>query len=185
MKDLLLSKLLLKLTTNLKFNAMKTKLSVLFVLLISAVTFTQAQSKKDIEADLIRCTTTKDSIQNLLTGLSATYDSINKTYLAYDTMYNAIKEKVFLQDFDPTNMSELIDSLRTGTEEDATILNDSISLLVQENTKLKATIESMTTGNDDNTKLVNDLKQLKELLDAQIITQEEFDTKKTVLLEKF
>ncbi|MCD4731262.1 MAG: SHOCT domain-containing protein [Bacteroidales bacterium] len=169
---------------------MKTKLSVLFVLLIAAVTFTQAQSKKDIEEDLTRCTITKDSIQNLLTGLSAKYDSINKACIAYDTMYNAVKEKVFLHDFDPANMSELIDSLRTGRDEAfsgiTTTLNDSITLLEQENTKLKATIESMATGNDDdNTQLVNDLKQLKELLHAQIITQEEFDAKKTVLLEKF
>ncbi len=169
---------------------MKTKLSVLFVLLIAVVTFTQAQSKKDIEENLSQCTITKDSIQNLLTGLSAKYDSINKACIAYDTMYNAIKEKVFQDDFDPANMSELIDSLRTGKEVVfsgiTTTLNDSISLLEQENTKLKATIESLSTGNgDDNTQLVNDLKQLKELLDAQIITQEEFDVKKTELLEKF
>ena len=161
---------------------MKTKLSVLFVLLFAAVTFTQAQSKKDIEDDLARCTATKDSIQNLLTGLSATYDSINKACIAYDTMYNVIKEKVFLHDYDPANMSELIDSLLTVREEVfASTLNDSLSLLEQENAKLKASFED----NDDNTKLVNDLKQLKELLDAQIITQEEFDAKKTVLLEKF
>ena len=168
---------------------MKTKLTVLFMLVLAAVTFTQAQSKKDIEENLTRCTTTKDSIQNLLTGLSSTYDSINKACIAYDTMYNAIKEKVFQHDFDPANMSALIDSLQTGSEEAfsgiTTTLNDSISLLVQENTELKATIESMAADNDDNTKLVNDLKQLKELLDAQIITQEEFDVKKTELLEKF
>ena len=165
---------------------MKTKLSVLFVLLFAAVTFTQAQSKKDIEADFARCTATKDSIQNLLTGLSATYDSINKACIAYDTMYKVIKEEVFLHDFDPANMSELIDSLRTEREEVfVTTLNDSISLLKQENTELKATIESMATGDDDNTKLVNELKQLKELLDEQILTQEEFDAKKTELLEEF
>jgi len=162
---------------------MKTKLSVLFVLLIAAVTFTQAQSKKDIEDDFNRCTSSKDSIQNLLTGLSATYDSINKACIAYDTMYNAIKEKVFMHDFDPANMSELLDSLRTESFSGTTALNDSISVLQEENTQLKATIESMGTGNED-TKLVSDLKQLKELLDAQILTQEEFDAKKTELLEK-
>ena len=80
---------------------MKKKLSVLFVLLIAVVTFTHAQSKKEVEADLIKCTTAKDSIQNLLTGLSVSYDSINKVCTEYDAMYNAIKEKVFLDDFDP------------------------------------------------------------------------------------
>jgi len=167
---------------------MKTKLSVLFVLLISTVTFTQAQSKKDFEANLAKCTTTKDSIQNLLIGLSATYDSINKSCIAYDTMYNAVKDKVLLYDFDPAKMSELIDSLRTGRDETfsgiTNTLNDSISILVEENIKLKELIENKAGESDEKTKVINDLKQLKELLDAQIITQEEFDAKKAVLLEK-
>ena len=164
---------------------MKTKSSVLFVLLIAVVSFAQAQSKKDIETDLAKCTTTKDSIQNLLTGLSANYDSINKACIAYDTMYNAVKEKVFLHDFDPANMSELIDSLRAGRDETFSGFNDSISILVEENTKLKELVESMAGESDEDTEIINDLKQLKELLDTEIITQEEFDAKKTELLEKF
>ena len=170
---------------------MKKKLSVLFVLLIAVVTFTHAQSKKEVEADLIKCTTAKDSIQNLLTGLSVSYDSINKVCIAYDTMYNAIKEKVFLDDFDLANMSELIDSLQTEAFSGTTVLNDSITVLndsitVQqvENAELKAKIESMTAGTGGETEIVNSLKQLKDLLDANILTQEEFDAKKAVLIEK-
>lgn len=167
---------------------MKTKLSVLFVLLIAAVSFTQAQSKKDIEADLAKCTITKDSIQNLLTGLSSNYDSISKACIAYDTMYSAVKEKVLLYDFDPLKTSELIDSLQTGRDGAFTgmsdTMNDSIAILVEENTKLKELIESMGGEGDEDTEIVNDLKQLKELLDAEIITQEEFDAKKAALLEK-
>ena len=170
---------------------MKKKLSVLFVLLIAVVTFTHAQSKKEVEADLIKCTTAKDSIQNLLTGLSVSYDSINKVCIAYDTMYNAIKEKVFLDDFDPADMSELIDSLQTesfsGTtvlNDSITVLNDSIIVLQVENTELEAKIESMAAGTDSETEIVDSLKQLKDLLDANILTQEEFDAKKAVLIEK-
>ena len=170
---------------------MKKKLSVLFVLLIAVVTFTHAQSKKEVEADLIKCTTAKDSIQNLLSGLSASYDSINKVCIAYDTMYNAIKEKVFLDDFDPADMSELIDSLQTesfsGTtvlNDSITVLNDSIIVLQVENTELEAKIESMAAGTDSETEIVDSLKQLKDLLDANILTQEEFDAKKAVLIEK-
>lgn len=165
---------------------MKTKLLVLLVLLIALVSYTQAQSKKDIEADLAKCTTTNDSIQNLLAGLSANYDSINKACTAYDTMYNAVKEKVLLYDFDPVNMSVLIDSLQTGRDEAfSNTLNDSLAVLLEENTKLKELVESMGGESDEDTEIVNDLKQLKELLDNQIITQEEFDAKKAVLLEKF
>ena len=170
---------------------MKKKLSVLFVLLITVVTFTHAQSKKEVEADLIKSTTAKDSIQNLLTGLSVSYDSINKVCIAYDTMYNAIKEKVFLDDFDPADMSELIDSLQTeafsGTtvlNDSITVLNDSITVLQVENTELIAKIESMTAGTGGEAEIVNSLKLLKDLLDANILTQEEFDAKKAVLIEK-
>ena len=161
---------------------MKRKMSMLIVLLMAVVTFTQAQSKKDIEDNLANCTATKDSIQNVLTGLTATYDSISKVCIAYDTMYAVIKEKVLLQDFDPANMSQIIDSLRAEQSSVfAAALNDSLSGLKQENTELKA---SLVDSDDDSEKVVNELKQLKGLLDEGIITQEEFDTKKAVLLEK-
>jgi multidrug resistance efflux pump len=62
------------------------------------------------------------------------------------------------------------------------------------NIKLQATLDSLGLGNDpakalakqeaDKQKAIADLKQLKELLDAKIITQEEFDTRKKKLLEK-
>ncbi len=127
----------------------------------------------------------------MLTGLSVSYDSINKVCIAYDTMYNAIKGKVFLDDFDPANMSELIDSLQmeafSGTtllNDSITVLNDSITVLQVGNAELIAKIESMIAGPEDETEIVNSLKQLKELLDANILTQEEFDAKKAVLLEK-
>ena len=163
---------------------MKKKLSVSLLLIFAVVTFTHAQSKKEVEANLIKCTTAKDSIQNMLTGLSASYDSINKVCIAYDTMYNAIKEKVFLDNFDPANMSELIDSLQTETFSGTAILNDSITVLQGENAELKAKIESMATAADSETEIINDLKQLKDLLDADILTQEEFDAKKGELIEK-
>ena len=155
---------------------------MLIVLLMAIGTSTYAQSKKDIEDNLAMCTATKDSIQNELTELSANYDSISKVMIAYDTMYSVIKEKVLMQDFEPANMSQIIDSLRSEQSSlFATALNDSLSILEQENTKLK---ESLLDSSDDSEKVVNDLKQLKGLLDEGIITQEEFDTKKAVMLEK-
>jgi len=161
---------------------MKRKMTVLIVLFMAVGTLTLAQSKKDIEDNLAKCTATNDSIQNLLTGLSANYDSISTAMIAYDTMYKVIKEKVLLQDFDPANMSLIIDSLRTEQSSlFATALNDSLSILEQENTELKAAIGD---GGDDSEKVISELKQLKGLLDEEIITQEEFDTKKAVLLEK-
>jgi predicted Zn-dependent peptidase len=43
----------------------------------------------------------------------------------------------------------------------------------------------LQTAEGDKAKLVAELKQLKELLDAKIITQAEFDEKKTVLMAKW
>ncbi|HNS17645.1 MAG TPA: SHOCT domain-containing protein [Bacteroidales bacterium] len=166
---------------------MKTTLFLSVILLLVATTFTQAQSKKDLETDYAKCITARDSLQEALTGLSAVYDSINKVCIAYDTMYSVIKKKVILHDFDPANAEALIDSLATHRESIfsglSTSLNDSIAALHEENTELKASLEILKAEAADKTKLVNDLKQLKELLDSGIITQEEFDAKKARLLE--
>lgn len=175
---------------------MKTRLSWLFVIMIVTVSSTYGQSKKDIENDYAKCIIAKDSVQNLYARLSATheslsktYDSINKSYLAYDSMYRVIKERVILHEFDPVNTSKLLDSLRASRDLSlsgiTTVYNDSISALIKENTRLKATADSLAAQNKANdVDVVAQLKKLKELLDAQIITQEEFDAKKTVLLEK-
>ena len=166
---------------------MKTKFSLLTVLLVIVLLPIHAQSKKEIEDNLAKCQQINDSLQTTLTSLSASFDSISAGYMVYDTMYNVIKEKVFKIDFNPADISVMIDSLRTGREEvfsDSTaVLNDSISVLLEENVKLKETIESMK-GDVDKDDTVGDLKKLKELLDEEIITQEEFDAKKAVLLEK-
>jgi len=171
---------------------MKKVLPFLLVIIVVAVTNTQAQSKKDIEKDYANCVVARDSIQDALTGLSESYesltktcDSISNTCTIYDTMYNVIKEKVILYEFDPENISVLIDSLKSSRESAFsdlnTSLNDSISALNEENTKLKTIIEELESTQPG---VVDNLKQLKELLDSQIITQEEFDTKKAILLEK-
>ena len=167
---------------------MKKKVLLLLVTLIVAISFTHAQSKKDLEKDYAACITTRDSIHKVFTGLSAEYDSINEAYNVYDTMYNVLKEKVFNYYFDPADMSALIDSLISSRESAfsglSNSLNDSISVLKTENSELKATIETLKTEATDKTDVVGDLKQLKELLDASIITQQEFDDKKVKLLEK-
>jgi uncharacterized protein YukE len=160
---------------------MKAKLSMLFVLFMIATNLTQAQSKKEVETKLNDCVATKDSIQNLLTELTATHDSVQQ---AYDTMYTAIKEKVFLDDFDPLAMSDLIDSLRTEASFGTAAMSDSISTLKKENAELSTTLDELKSKEDESAKLVADLKQLKELLDEGILTQEEFDKKKEILLQK-
>jgi hypothetical protein len=174
---------------------MKTRLSWLFVIMIITTTSSFAQSKKDMEDANAQCIIAKDSIQKLYSGLSTTYesltktyDSINKSYLAYDSMYRVIKARVILHEFDPVNTSKLLDSLRASRDLSmsgiTTIYSDSISGLKKESAKLQAAVDSLSAMTKDNSAVINQLKQLKELLDSQIITQEEFDTRKAKLLEK-
>jgi hypothetical protein len=115
-------------------------------------------------------------------------DSVSKTCLVYDTMYNIIRERIFKYPYKPSNMPALLDSLaasrNSATAFLSTSMNDSISVLNKQNADLKAVIETLSTQEIQSAKAVNDLKKLKELLDAQIITQAEFDAKKAVLLEK-
>ncbi len=174
---------------------MKTNLIIILLFLFSAVTLTQAQSKKDLENDYATCVVARDSLQKALTGLTADHeslvkqhDSIVKVCIAYDTMYSAIRRKVILHHFDPLKSEALIDSLSTHRESAflnaSKVLIDSIASVTKENTDLKAALEILKAETADKTKVVSDLKQLKELLDSGIITQTEFEAKKAKLLEK-
>jgi hypothetical protein len=139
-----------------------------------------------------------DSLTKSSAILNTQLDSTSKELEKYYPVYATLKEKVFKYNFDPAKTSFLIDSLRTTRDSTFTqlssTLKDSITVLKKENKKLRATLDSLGLGGDpsaalakldaEKTKAVADLKQLKELLDAKIITQEEFDTKKKKLLEK-
>jgi hypothetical protein len=171
---------------------MKTKTLCLIAVLTFIAFASFAQSKKDMEADLARCTSAKDSILVRHAELTATYDALVKSFdslknisVAYDTMYAVVKEKVFHQDFPPDKIGALIDSLHASRDNAFMNLSsstgDSIAVLNKKIVDLMAQMGSL----DAKTQIINDLKKLKELLDAQIITQQEFDTKKTALLEKF
>jgi hypothetical protein len=54
-----------------------------------------------------------------------------------------------------------------------------------ENKKLQASVDSLSISGPDRTALINELKQLKELLDAGIITQEDFDKSKNKIMERW
>jgi hypothetical protein len=169
---------------------MKYILSIL-LLLASFQMFSQKKGKVDPKDLKI------DSLSKASTALSLQLDSTSKELVTYFAVYTTLKDKVFKYDFDPAKTSTLIDSLRTTRDSTFTSLSsslkDSISVLKKTNMELKAALDSLGLGDDPaaalakqdaaKAKAVTDLKQLKELLDAKIITQEEFDTKKKKLLE--
>ncbi len=162
---------------------MKKIMTLLLVLVVASQAFSQKKGKVDPEEMKI------DSLTKVTASLSAQLDSVSKDRDIYFGIYSVIKEKVIKYDFDPTKAEFLIDSLQAGR--DSTIYgitssaDKSLSALKVENQKLKATIDSLNIAGADNTQLVTELKQLKELLDAKIITQADFDAKKTIIMEQW
>lgn len=171
---------------------MKTSITIIFVLLVSLQAFGQKKGKADPK-DL-----TIDSLSKASAALTSQLDSTSGEMKKYMVVYTTLKEKVIKYDFDPEKTSFLIDSLRTSRDStfasSTDVLKDSLALMTKQNMYLQTTIDSLKLGLDSATSLakleeekakaISDLKELKGLLDAKIITQQEFDTKKAKLLEK-
>lgn len=174
---------------------------LLFILLLSSLqVFSQKKGKispEEIAIDSLTQATAMltaklDSTTKAGMALSTHLDSVSKDLVKYKGMYTTIKEKVVLHDFDPAQTSMIIDSLKasreatlSGLTSSSTALTDSITTLSKEITTLKATVTSMEAAQADKEKIVAELKQLKELLDSKIITQEEYDVKKNKLMAKW
>ena len=170
------------------------------ILLSSFQAFSQKKGKvdpKDVTIDSLTSVTTLlttqlDSTTKSAASLSMDLDSVSKDLTRFKEMYTIIKEQVVLRDFDPAEMGTIIDSLKAGR--DATFsglsassksMADSVALLTKENVALKEMMTILQEEEGNKEKLVAELKQLKELLDANIITQAEFDEKKTLLMAKW
>lgn len=177
---------------------MKTLIMVLFIFLAASPVFGQKKSKGDTKDAQI------DSLTRVSKSLTLQLDSAKGELIKYTSVYNTLKEKVFHYNFDPTKLSFLIDSLRAFNDSTSVLLSampkstasaDSMIILIKENTMLKAVIDSMKVAWENNRvaqsaeeiqKLmaISSLKQLKELLDAKIITEAEFMAKKLKYLDK-
>jgi len=172
---------------------MKTLFTILLVLLVSVQSFGQRKGKvdpKDLQIDSLTKVTALQTLQA---------DSLTMELDKYLGVYTALTEKVFKYNFDPEKTSFLIDSLRTTRDSTFTsatdVLEDSLLLMKNKNLYLQSALDSLNlvAGQMDDLAIqeqikdtaVEDLKELKELLDSDIITQEEFDDKKKKLLEKF
>lgn len=133
-----------------------------------------------------------DSMSLLYDKQTIRLDSVNKDLAGHELMYTAVKEKVMRHDFDPRQTAVLIDSLKTSREKslsglakETKTMSDTLARVRQENTKLKATLSGWENRAANNEQVVRDLEQLKNLLDQKIITQSEFDQRKSRLLAKW
>ena len=130
-----------------------------------------------------------DSLTTINAELTSALDS---TSAGLDLYYGTIKEKVLIEDFDPAALPEIIDSLINSRDEkisglstSSETLSDSLSTVSAELATLKGTLATLENAESDKEKLVAELKQLKELLDSGIFTQEEYDSKKADLVKKW
>jgi hypothetical protein len=170
------------------------------IMLSSLQGFSQKKGKvdpKDVTIDSLTTvsttlTTQLDSTTKVAASLSMDLDSVSKELGVYKGLYTTIKEQVVKYDFDPAEMGAIIDSLKTSRDETfsglsatSTAMADSVAVLQKENAALKEMMNVLQTADEDKQKLVAELKQLKELLDAKIITQTEFDEKKALLMSKW
>jgi peptidoglycan hydrolase CwlO-like protein len=135
---------------------MKTKLTLLFIFSIVAVTYTQAQSKKDLEKNYASCVKSRDSLQQL-------HSSVSNACIQLKTLN--------------TRIESTLSEIRKATR-------DSIISLRKENADLQVRVDLWKAEFVNRSSVIYDLQQLKDLLDKEIITQNEFQTKKTRLLEK-
>lgn len=175
-------------------------LILFFLLLIAVPGFSQKKGKvdpKDAQIDsLVQVTnmlsSRVDSLSKKTHALSMKVDSVSKEKDRYYQVYKTISEKVLRYKFDPAKTSTLIDSMKmhrdstmSGLQAESLTLTDSLRILHSENEKLQTAIQDMTAAQGDKEKIIVELKQLKELLDEKIITQEEYNAKKTKLLAKW
>jgi hypothetical protein len=177
---------------------MRILILTLAILLASVQAFGQKKSKVDPKDAQI------DTLKQTNTALSLKLDSVSKELVKYTGLYDAISEKVLHYKFDPTRSTYLIDSLKATRDSTSALLvavpkstaqSDSIKMLVKENIFLKTKIDSVKTLYEQNkvtisaeeidrAKALGNLKQLKELLDAKVISDAEFVSLKAKYLNK-
>jgi hypothetical protein len=133
-----------------------------------------------------------DTLNKTNKMLTMQVDSLSKDRALYYGLYEVIKEKVLLTDFNPARFDMIVDSVRSSRDS-ATILagapvaalRDSLSTMTSQNMQLKEKVDSLSLITADKSKLMNELKDLKSLLDAKIITQVEYDEKKRLVMSKW
>lgn len=177
---------------------MKILTVALVLLLVSLQVLGQRNKKVDPKDAQI------DSLAKVNKSLTLQLDSVSKEMVKYVGVYDAIKEKVLHYNFDPTRAAYLIDSLKATRDSTSALLaavpksktaSDSLYLLLKESTLLKAKIDSIKIAwakekstvpaeEIEKAKAIGNLKQLKELLDAKLITDAEFLALKKKYLDK-
>ena len=133
-----------------------------------------------------------DSVNTGYKAQTMALDSVNKSLTANRMLYAAVKEKVMKRDFDPNRTAVLIDSLQAvrsgplgGLTKEAQMLSDTMNVVQAENASLKASLAEWKGRAAINEQVAKELEQLKGLLDQKIITQTEFDIRKSKVMARW
>jgi hypothetical protein len=165
---------------------MKIMIMLLALLMASLQGFGQRKSK-EVPADPKDMKI--DSLNKVTKSLSLQLDSVSGELVKYLGLYNTIREKVIHYPFDPTRSAYLIDSLTAKRDSTSALfaLNQKSTNPPPDSAKVAPLAKNVTTipiEDIEMAKALSGLKQLKELLDAKIITDTEFVTLKKKYLDK-
>ena len=164
-----------------------------------------AQSKKDLEVKVSALQSQLDSLTMANAKLSQDQRSAQRELDRYETMYLTAREKLGVQDFAPEDIGILLDSVQlehektlSEIEENIFDLRASVNQLEEANElleshaaddeaeieRLNERIERLSKPNPAviTDEQVDALKKLKDLMDSGILTQEEFDSRKSRIL---
>jgi hypothetical protein len=142
-----------------------------------------AVDPKDAKIDSLQ--KANKSLSLKLDSVTLQLDSTSAELIKYTGVYNAIKEKVIHYNFDPTKTSYLIDSLKASKDSSAVILLSEPKPVVDSSKIAEEKRSAAISASElETARIISSLKQLKDLLDAKIITDAEFLAMKKKYLEK-
>lgn len=163
-----------------------------FIMLMAAQLVAQKKGKVDKQAQIDSLVQVSARFSVRSDSLFLVLDSVSKERTEYYGVYTAIKDKVLKRDFEPARLPFIIDSLATVRQSTLTqftdaskVMQDSVAVLKTENAHFKSLLNGINEQEAARNRLVSELKVLKDLLDAQILTAEEFEERKKAVLARW
>lgn len=125
----------------------------------------QKLSKEDMEAKI-------DTLTQENTALKAQSDSLTKSLMAFQSIYDTLKTNYFNADFTSATTVAKMDSLLN-------LNTKKLDSLVLANNSLAEQLDTLVNGQAnleaEKAQIITDLRNAKALLDEGILTQEEFN----------
>lgn len=183
---------------------------LLLLLLIATQTFAQKKGKmdpKDVTIDSLKAVS--DSLSKSLDKYYGVYTAVKEKVFKYEfnpantaklidslraqrdtTFSHTLKDTVNMLTKASVKLKTQVDSLTEAVGKLSLYIEQSKGLTIPADVSVEKIIKEKPKSaaeagaEADKAKVIADLKQLKELLDAGIITQQEFDAKRAKLIEK-